>query len=221
MRGPWESGSPCASGVNLAGVYTCLKLCAIRCKGSLGPTLAWDDFPNGERSIKEELWIHNRRLGGHARWMNGRMDGQINEWRPGIKRGDWEGFPWVGTGKQPCDGKLSNSFHRLPEDWSFTRARWAGATGAAWRSWTKPRHRDRAGPYHHSAHELLPPPTPAPDIHQHQLCLCTQTHYSRNHQCLVSSESYFSYVQLCPFYVTLWKAKTEQLFYHSGTASKA
>lgn len=199
MRGPWESGSPCASGVNLAGVYTCLKLCAIRCKGSLGPTLAWDDFPNGERSIKEELWIHNRRLGGHARWMKGRMDGQINEWRPGIKRGDWEGFPWVGTGKQPCDGKLSNSFHRLPEDWSFTRARWAGATGAAWRSWTKPRHRDRAGPYRHSAHELLPPPTPAPDIHQHQLCLCTQTHYSRNHQCLVSSESYFSYVRLGPF----------------------
>lgn len=119
------------------------------------------------------------------------MDGQINEWRPGIKRGDWEGFPWVGTGKQSCDGKLSNSFHRLPEDWSFTRARWAGATGAAWRSWTKPRHRDRAEPYHHSAHDLLPPPTPPPKSHQHQPCLCTQTHCSRSHRCLVRSE------QLC------------------------
>lgn len=57
------------------------------------------------------------------RCLSGRMDGQINDWRPGEERGDWEGFPWVGTGRQPCDGKLSNSFHRLPEDWSFTRAR--------------------------------------------------------------------------------------------------
>lgn len=80
---------------------------------------------NSESNLKTELRIHLRSLGGggHARWMNGRMDGQINDWRPGKKRGDWEGFPWVGTGRQPCDGKLSNSFHRLPEDWSFTRAR--------------------------------------------------------------------------------------------------
>lgn len=111
--------------------------------------------------------------------MNGRMDGQINDWRPGKKRGDWEGFPWVGTGRQPRDGKLSNSFHRLPEDWSFTRARWAGATGAAWRSSTKPRRKDRAGPYHHPN----PPSAPASP----RLCLHTLTRQSKGSVAVVKA----------------------------------
>lgn len=94
---------------------------------------ASDVAGNGERNLKKALRIHRRYfffLLGRVcvcvrvpRCLSSRMDGQINDWRPGEERGDWEGFPWVGTGRQPCDGKLSNSFHRLPEDWSFTRAR--------------------------------------------------------------------------------------------------
>lgn len=90
--------------------------------------------------------------------MDRRQDGWVYKWVEAVQQeGRLEGVPWVWTGRQPRDGKLSNSFHRLPEDWSFTRARWAGATGAVWRSSTKPRRRDKAGPYHHSAHSLSPP----------------------------------------------------------------
>lgn len=114
-----------------------------------------DIIGHRKRNVKKELWINVGLffllgLGGVCLTakMSELQDGWADKWleaRPGVEKEDWEGFPWVGTGRLLCDGKLSNSFHRLPEDWSFTRARWAGATGAARRSSTKPRHGDRAG----------------------------------------------------------------------------
>jgi len=142
-------------------MWLCSFTWKIRCKGRISSFQTQTRVPNSEKSIKEKPRILFRKLRGYARWMNSRINGQINEFRPGIKRSEWEGFPWVGTGRQPSDGKLSNSFHQLPEDWSFTRARWAGATRAAWRSSTKPRCGGREEPSHHPAHALPPDPNPS------------------------------------------------------------